>query len=59
MLSEWLCNFYSSQNIIRVSKWRIKRWAERVARTADIINAYIVLIRKSEGKGSLSKPRRR
>jgi hypothetical protein len=35
------------------------RWAEHVARTCDIINEYIVYVRKSEGKGSLGKPRRR
>jgi hypothetical protein len=33
--------------------------AEHVARAGDIINVYVVLVRKSEGKGSLGKPRRR
>jgi hypothetical protein len=42
-----------------LSKLRITRWEEHVARTGDIINAYIVSVRKFEGKGSLGKPRRR
>jgi hypothetical protein len=29
------------------------RWGEHVARAGDIINAYIVLVRKSEGKDHL------
>jgi hypothetical protein len=37
--NEELHNLYSSQNIIRVSKFRKMRWAENVAGMADLINA--------------------
>ena len=39
------CNdMYPSQNIIRVMKSRIMRWAGHVARMGDLIDAYRVLM---------------
>jgi hypothetical protein len=42
-----------------VIKSRSIRWTEHVARIGNVINAYKVLIGKSEGKRPLARPRRR
>jgi hypothetical protein len=55
--NEELHNWYCSQNIIRFVKWRGMRWAGHVARMGDRRNAYRVLVRKSELRKRLGRPR--
>jgi hypothetical protein len=50
-----LHNFYSSPNIIRMIKSRRMRLAGHVARTGEKRNAYMILVRKSEGKRNTKK----
>ncbi|KAJ4435442.1 hypothetical protein ANN_18057 [Periplaneta americana] len=50
---------YSSPDIIRNIKSRRLRWAGHVARMGESRNAYRVLVRRSEGKIPLGRPRRR
>ena len=57
--NEELNDLYSSPNIVRVIKWRTKRWAGHVACMGEERGAYRVLVRKSEGKRPLGRPRRR
>jgi hypothetical protein len=45
--------------MIRMIKSRRKMWAGHVARIGYKRNAYRILVRKSEGKRSLGRPRRR
>ena len=49
----------SSPNIVRVIKSRIMRWAGHVARMGEERGVYWVLVRKSDGKRPLGRPRRR
>jgi hypothetical protein len=57
--NEELHNFYSSPNIIRMSKSRRMRWAGHVARRKEKRSAYGLLVGKPEGKRPLGRPRRR
>jgi hypothetical protein len=57
--SEELHNLYSSPDIIRRIKSRRMRWAGHVARMGEERKVYTVLVRKSEGKRPLGRPRRR
>jgi hypothetical protein len=50
---------YSSPDIIRQIKSRRMRWAGHVARMGEGRNVYRVLVRKTEGKRPLGRPRRR
>jgi hypothetical protein len=52
-------NLYSSPSIIRIIKSRRMRWAGHVARRGEMRNVYRLLVRKSEGKRPLGRPRRR
>jgi hypothetical protein len=57
--NEELHILYSSPNIIRQIKSRRMRWAGHVARMGEDRNVYTVLMRKTEGKRPLGRPRRR
>jgi hypothetical protein len=57
--NEELHNLYSSPSIIRIIKSRRMRWAGHVARMGEKRNVYRLLVRKSEGKRPLGRPRRR
>jgi hypothetical protein len=57
--NEDLHNLYSSPSIIRMIKSRRVRWARHVARMVAKRNAYKILLRKSQGKRPLGRPRRR
>jgi hypothetical protein len=46
---KWAQNLYSSQNIIKVTKLRI-RWAGRTARVRMMENAYKILVGNHEEK---------
>jgi hypothetical protein len=50
-------DLYSSPSIIRIIKSRRMRWAEHVARIWEKMNAYRLLVGKSEGKRPLGRPR--
>jgi hypothetical protein len=53
MHTEKMHDLFSSPNIIRMIKsWRL-RWAELVACTGEMTNAYRVLVGKPEGKTHL------
>jgi hypothetical protein len=56
---EELNDLNCSPNIVRVIKSRRMRWAGHVARMGEGRGVYRVLVGKSEGKGSLGRPRRR
>jgi hypothetical protein len=56
--NEELHNLYSSPNIIRMIKRRI-RWAGHVVRMGEKMNEYSLLVGKPEGKRPLGRPRRR
>jgi hypothetical protein len=49
---------YSSPSIIRIMKWRRRRWAGHVERIGEQRNTYM-LVKKPEGKRPLGKPRHR
>jgi hypothetical protein len=57
--NEELHNLCSSPNIIRMIKSRRMRWAGHEARMWEKRNAYMVLVRKPEGKRPLRRPKRR
>jgi hypothetical protein len=57
--NEKLHNLYSSPSIIRIIKSRRMRWAGHVARMGEKRNVYRILVRKSEGKRPLERPRLR
>jgi hypothetical protein len=57
--NEELNDLYSSPNIIRVIKSRRMRWAGHVARMGEMRGAYRILVRISEGRRPLGRPRRR
>jgi hypothetical protein len=57
--NEELHNLYSSPSIIRIIKWRRKRWAGNVARMGEKKNVYRLLVGKPEGMRPLGRPRRR
>jgi hypothetical protein len=48
--NEELHNLHSSPNIIMVIKSRKMRWVGRLARIAEMKNAYKILVGKPEGK---------
>jgi hypothetical protein len=50
---------YTSRSIIRVIKSRKMRWVGYVARKGETRNEYKILVRKTEGKRPLGRPRRR
>jgi hypothetical protein len=52
-------NSYSSQSIIGIIKSKRMRWAGHVARMGEKGTAYRLLVRKTEGKRPLVRPRRR
>jgi hypothetical protein len=54
-----LHNFYSSPNIIRITKSRRMRWAGHVALMGEKLNAYRILVGKTEEKRPLGRPRRK
>jgi hypothetical protein len=54
-----LHKLYYSPSIIRIIKSRRMRWAGHVTRMGKNMNAYRILVRKSEGKRPLGRPRRR
>ena len=56
--NEYLTDFYSSPNIVRVRKSRM-RWAVHVARMGERRSLYRILVGKPEGKRPLGRPRRR
>jgi hypothetical protein len=53
-----LNDLYSSPNIVWVIQLRRISWAEHVARMGERRAVYRVLVRNSEGKRPLGKPRR-
>ena len=57
--NEELSDLYSLPNIVRVVKSRRMKWAGHVARMGEGRGVYRVLVRKSEGKRPLGRPRRR
>jgi hypothetical protein len=54
-----LHNLYSSPSIIRMVKLRRMRWEGHAARVVKKMNAYGLLVGKTEGKMSLGRSRRR
>jgi hypothetical protein len=56
---EELYDFFSSPNIIRVTKSIRVRWAGHVARMGDRRGVYGVFVGKREGKRPLGRPKRR
>jgi hypothetical protein len=54
-----LHSLYSSPNIVKVIKSRWMRWAGHVARMGEGRSVYRILVRKTEGKRPLARPRRR
>jgi hypothetical protein len=57
--NEELQNLYSSPSIIRMIKSRRMSWTGHVARRREKMNAYRILVGKSEGKSPLGTPRRK
>jgi hypothetical protein len=57
--NEELHNLCSPPSIIRMIKSRRVRWAGHVARMGAERNAYMILVRKADGKRPLGRPRRR
>jgi hypothetical protein len=57
--NEKLHNLYSSPSIIRIIKSMKIRWAGHVARMGEKRNVYRLLVRKTEGKRPLGRPRHR
>jgi hypothetical protein len=57
--NEELSDLFSSCNIIGMIKSRRMKWAGHVERMGERKGAYRALVRKSEGKRPLGKPRRR
>jgi len=57
--NEELNDLYCSPNIVRVVKWRRRRWTGNVARMGEERGVYRVLMGKPEGKRPLGRPRRR
>jgi hypothetical protein len=55
--NEELHNLYASPNAVRVIKSRRIRWEQHVA--CEMRNAYKILDRKPEGKGTLRRPKHR
>jgi hypothetical protein len=55
--NEELNDLYCSPNIVRVIKSRKMRWAGQV--TEEKSSVYRILVEKTEGNGTLGRPRRR
>jgi len=49
----------ASPSSIRVIKSRRLKWLGHVVHMGDIINAYLILVGKPEGKRPVGRPRRR
>jgi hypothetical protein len=56
--NEELHNLYYSPSIIKMIKSRRMRWIGHVARMGEKRSAYMILMRKLEGKRPLGRPRR-
>jgi hypothetical protein len=59
LYDEELNYLYCSPDIVRVIKSRTIRWAVHVARMGEIRVVYWILVRETEGKRPLGRPRRR
>jgi hypothetical protein len=59
LYNEEFHNLYSSPSIIRIIKLRRMRWAGHVAQMGEKRNVYRLLVRKTEEKRPLGRPRRR
>jgi hypothetical protein len=57
--NEELHNLYSSPNIIIMIKSRRMRWAGRVSRMGEKMNAYSIFVGKAKGTRPLGRPGRR
>jgi hypothetical protein len=57
--NEELNGLYSSPSIVRVIKLRRMRWAGHAARMGEEREVYRVLVRKTEGRRPMGRPRRR
>jgi hypothetical protein len=57
--NEELNDLFSSQNIVRVIKSGIIKWAVHVARMGERRGVYRILVKKPEGKGPLGRSRQR
>jgi hypothetical protein len=56
--NEELHNLYASPNTVRVIKSRKMNWVGHIIGMGEIINAYNILVGKSEEKKVLGRPRR-
>jgi hypothetical protein len=57
--NEELHNLYASPNVINVIESRRTKWAVRLARIAEMRNAYRILFGEPEGRRPHGRPRRR
>jgi hypothetical protein len=53
--SEDLHDLYSSPSIVKIMKSRRMRWAGHLARMGEKLDAYSLLVGKTEGKGPLGR----
>ena len=57
--NEELNDLYCSPNIVRVIKFKIRRWAGHIARMGKRRGVYRIFVGKPEGKRPLGRPRSR
>jgi hypothetical protein len=55
--NEELHNIYSSPDFVGMIRSRRKRWVRNVSHMGEIRNAYRILVKKSERKRTLQRPR--